>query len=37
MNRIPTVIVRLDKKDAREAVAGAEAQTGKKVEQVEEK
>lgn len=31
------VIVRLDKKNAREAVATAEAQTGKKVEQVEEK
>lgn len=30
-------IVRLDKKNAREAVACAEAQTGKKVEQVEEK
>ncbi len=37
MNRIPAVIVRLDKKDAREAVADTEAQTGKKVEQVEEK
>ena len=31
------VIVHLDKKNAREAVAAAEAQTGKKVEQVEEK
>ena len=31
------VIVHLDKKNAREAVATAEAQTGKKVEQVEEK
>ncbi len=31
------VIVHLDKKNAREAVAVAEAQTGKKVEQVEEK
>lgn len=31
------VIVHLDKKNAREAVALAEAQTGKKVEQVEEK
>jgi hypothetical protein len=31
------VIVHLDKKNAREAVAIAEAQTGKKVEQVEEK
>ena len=30
-------IVHLDKKNAREAVACAEAQTGKKVEQVEEK
>src|SRR5215472_5407456 len=30
-------IVHLDKKNAREAVAMAEAQTGKKVEQVEEK
>jgi len=29
--------VHLDKKNAREAVACAEAQTGKKVEQVEEK
>ncbi len=31
------VIVHLDKKNAREAVALAEAQTGKRVEQVEEK
>jgi len=31
------VIVHLDKKNVREAVAFAEAQTGKKVEQVEEK
>jgi hypothetical protein len=31
------VIIHLDKKNAREAVAMAEAQTGKKVEQVEEK
>lgn len=31
------VIVHLDKKNAREAVATAEAQTGKKAEQVEEK
>jgi hypothetical protein len=31
------VIVHLDKKNARETVAVAEAQTGKKVEQVEEK
>lgn len=31
------VIVHLDKKNAREAVALAESQTGKKVEQVEEK
>lgn len=31
------VIVHLDKRNAREAVAVAEAQTGKKVEQVEEK
>jgi hypothetical protein len=31
------VIIHLDKKNAREAVAMAQAQTGKKVEQVEEK
>jgi hypothetical protein len=30
-------IIHLDKKNAREAVACAEAQTGKKVEQIEEK